>query len=517
MRPLFLPPVVIAMLLGALAVDAWLLAHTNLIAAIDDLLRQELHLPLVIGLVLLSGLFHECGHATALRYGGATPGAIGGGIYIIWPVFYSDVTDAYRLDRRGRLRVDLGGVYFQCIFALATAIGSLATGFEPLLLVTFFQYVSIAQQFIPFLRLDGYYVISDLIGVPELFSHVRPTLSSLFRRSAQGQPANELRSRWASLAVTAWVALTVPALALFFAYIVAYTPWIFTTSFDLLHERLSEMMAANGSPISASAAALRVALGLVPVIGLSVLYLRIAVVSVRFLSRIRLRPRSRRAIARLYLRIAVASSRLLSRIRLSPRVRTSLNPGDLGGAERRISEATVLTIVLAVLVLAAVIVIGRGSQQAEGPVQEPAAEQKEQPAEEPAAGSETNSVDERTNEQPADSSATSETVQVTVRALGDPAGLTILTDGMVAADPLAQPGYAHSFEAQRVATVSTANAGAVEVEVSGQNLGRLGSFGQPVTRDFTPPPPEGWGTRDSTANNSSTNNMNGNISRSFRQ
>lgn len=293
LRPFFLTPVVVAVLLGALVVDAWLLAHANLGAAIEYLLRHPWHLPLVIGLGFLSSLFHECGHATGLRYGGAKPGAIGAGIYIIWLAFYSDVTDAYRLDRRGRLRVDLGGVYFQGMFALATAIGYLLTEFEPLLLVTFFIYVTIAQQFMPFLRLDGYYVVSDLIGVPELFPYVRPTLASLFRRSTQqGHPATELR-RWARLAVATWVALAVPALALFFTFIVAYTPLIVTTSFDVLRERLSEMMAADGSLINVSVSAFLAALGLAPIVGLSLLYLRITVAGFRLCLRFYRRLSSR--------------------------------------------------------------------------------------------------------------------------------------------------------------------------------------------------------------------------------
>ena len=34
------------------------------------------------------------------------------GLYMVWPAFYTDVTDSYRLPRRDRLRVDLGGIYF---------------------------------------------------------------------------------------------------------------------------------------------------------------------------------------------------------------------------------------------------------------------------------------------------------------------------------------------------------------------------------------------------------------------
>ena len=64
------------------------------------------------GAVVLATVFHEIGHASACRYGGAKPGVLGAGIYVVWPVFYCDVTDAYRLGKAGRLRTDLGGVYF---------------------------------------------------------------------------------------------------------------------------------------------------------------------------------------------------------------------------------------------------------------------------------------------------------------------------------------------------------------------------------------------------------------------
>ena len=39
------------------------------------------------------------------------------GLYLVWPAFYTDVTDSYRLGRGGRLRTDLGGLYFNAIVA----------------------------------------------------------------------------------------------------------------------------------------------------------------------------------------------------------------------------------------------------------------------------------------------------------------------------------------------------------------------------------------------------------------
>src|SRR5256885_3554954 len=71
-----------------------------------------------LGLAIHSAALHECAPATACSYGGAHPGVMGVGIYLVWPAFYTDVTDAYRLGKGGRLRTDLGGVYFNALFML---------------------------------------------------------------------------------------------------------------------------------------------------------------------------------------------------------------------------------------------------------------------------------------------------------------------------------------------------------------------------------------------------------------
>jgi cytoskeleton protein RodZ len=174
-----------------------------------------------------------------------------------------------------------------------------------------------------------------------------------------------------------------------------------------------------------------------------------------------------------------------------------INPGGVDDAERRrISGATILTIVLAVLVLAVVIgalyYVGSrstGNIPINAPEEELVVEQEaedDSSREEPAAGLESKTgADDRADDA---SNEGSEAVQVTVRVVGVPTGLTVLTDGTVASDQFAQPGFSQTFEARRTVTISTANAGAVEVEVDGQDKGRLGQLGKPLTRDFTPQP-----------------------------
>jgi cytoskeleton protein RodZ len=174
-----------------------------------------------------------------------------------------------------------------------------------------------------------------------------------------------------------------------------------------------------------------------------------------------------------------------------------INPGGVDDAERRrISGATIFTIVLAVLVLAVVIgalyYVGSrstGNIPNNAPEEELVVEQEAEDDsswEEPAAGPESKTgAEDRADDA---SNEGSEAVQVTVRVVGVPTGLTVLTDGTVASDQFAQPGFSQTFEARRTITISTANAGAVEVEVDGQNKGRLGQLGKPLTRDFTPQP-----------------------------
>lgn len=170
-----------------------------------------------------------------------------------------------------------------------------------------------------------------------------------------------------------------------------------------------------------------------------------------------------------------------------------ITPGGIGGAGRqRVSGATILTIALAVVVLATVIgaLYYIGSRSAGGGAEEtpdePAAEQQPEPspspAEEPVA--ETTTGTKESTEEANDAKAAPQTVPVTVRVPDSSVGMNILADGASVYDGIAQPGFSQTFEPQNVLTVSTANGGAVEVEVNGQNFGRLGRPGQPVTRDF---------------------------------
>jgi putative peptide zinc metalloprotease protein len=211
LRPLFRWPVVVAVVASVAAVDYWMFAVHGLGGGLGQVLRNPVDLLIVVGLSVVSGAFHECGHAAGCRYGGARPGVIGVGIYLVWPSFFTNVTDSYRLSRAGRLRTDLGGLYFNAVFMLALAGIYVGTGDQILLLVIAVTHVEMLEQLLPFVRFDGYYILSDLVGVPDLFARVAPILKSVLPAGRQDPRVTGLR-RGIRIVVTGWVACVIPLL-----------------------------------------------------------------------------------------------------------------------------------------------------------------------------------------------------------------------------------------------------------------------------------------------------------------
>jgi putative peptide zinc metalloprotease protein len=271
--PLFFAPVIVVVLAGLLAFDYWLFFVHGLAQSITETLHQPGLLLAGFATAFLSGLLHECGHAGACRYSGARPGVIGMGIYLVYPVFYNDVTDSYRLGRVGRLRTDLGGVYLNIILSLAMAGAYFLTGFEPLLLVAFMEQVVILEQFLPFVRLDGYYVISDLTGIPDLFARIKPTLKSMIPGRGMDERVREMKP-WVRVVVAAWVVATIPALLCLFGMMVANTPFILAITWDsflALYDEGSDAL-RDGRVVDGVEALLQIVLLVIPVAGMALLY-----------------------------------------------------------------------------------------------------------------------------------------------------------------------------------------------------------------------------------------------------
>jgi putative peptide zinc metalloprotease protein len=232
---------------------------------------------IVLGLSLVSAVFHECGHAAGCRYGGARPGKIGVGIYLVWPAFFTNVTDSYRLSRAGRLRTDLGGLYFNAIFMLALAGIYAATSDEILLLVIALTHLEMLEQLMPFVRFDGYFILSDLIGVPDLFARVAPIVKSALPRARRDPRVTGLRRR-ARIVVTGWVLCVIPLLTFMLGSLLLYLPQINPALWRSASQQAHLMSAAVAGHRYAMAAVAghRYAMAAVDAIGVALLALSLA-------------------------------------------------------------------------------------------------------------------------------------------------------------------------------------------------------------------------------------------------
>jgi putative peptide zinc metalloprotease protein len=230
-------PVVVALVTAAfLAVSWWVFFQKGLASATYQAFDRPGLLLLVVAVTILSAGFHEFGHAAAARRGGATPGVMGAGIYLVWPAFYTDVTDSYRLGRGGRVRTDLGGLYFNAIVAVLIAGAWWITRWDALLLVVATQILQMVRQLTPLVRFDGYHVLADVTGVPDLFHRIKPTLLGVLPWRWK-HPETRILKPWARAVVTIWVLLVVPMLAFSLFTMVVTLPRILGTAWASLDKQ----------------------------------------------------------------------------------------------------------------------------------------------------------------------------------------------------------------------------------------------------------------------------------------
>jgi putative peptide zinc metalloprotease protein len=305
---LFTPVVMVVALVAFAVVSAWVLFTKGLASATHQAFDQPLLLVLVFAITIFSAGFHEFGHASACRYGGATPGAMGTGLYLVWPAFYTDVTDSYRLGRAGRLRVDLGGLYFNALVAVAMFAVWEVTRWDALLLILAAQLLQMVRQLAPMVRFDGYHVLADLTGVPDLSSRIGPTLRSLVPGRAPEPRATELK-RWARVVVTTWVLVIVPLLLVTLVLMVLALPRVLGTAWVSVVKQAHALGVdwAGGDLTGVAVRALAVVAVCLPVLGSLVVLARLVrTVLVSLWRRTAGRP-GRRALAGLLV-VAVAAA-----------------------------------------------------------------------------------------------------------------------------------------------------------------------------------------------------------------
>ncbi|MCP5142573.1 MAG: HlyD family efflux transporter periplasmic adaptor subunit [Gammaproteobacteria bacterium] len=126
---------------------------------------------------------HELAHAFTAKAFGLHVRTIGVAFIVLWPIMYTDVTDAWKLDRyRKRLAIDTAGVAFELVIAgLALFLWALLPDGVLRSVMFFLSGISITTSLFvnlnPLMKFDGYYILMDLWRMDNLM----PRAFALFR------------------------------------------------------------------------------------------------------------------------------------------------------------------------------------------------------------------------------------------------------------------------------------------------------------------------------------------------
>jgi putative peptide zinc metalloprotease protein len=126
----------------------------------------------LVALVFATSFAHELAHALVIVNAGRRIRAAGFQLYLGNPCFFIDSSDLLLTSRRTRALNAIAGVYAEGVLAglagivvlagVGTATGDLLYQFTALV------YLNIAVNLIPFVELDGYWLLSDLLDIPRL-------------------------------------------------------------------------------------------------------------------------------------------------------------------------------------------------------------------------------------------------------------------------------------------------------------------------------------------------------------
>ncbi len=130
-------------------------------------------LALVLALFFTKSL-HELGHAYTCKHYGGKVATMGVALLVLWPVLYTDTSSAWRLKSKGqRMLIGAAGVIVEL---LVGAWALLFWSFMPegtgkslaFMLATTTWILSLLINLSPFMRFDGYFLLSDFLGIANL-------------------------------------------------------------------------------------------------------------------------------------------------------------------------------------------------------------------------------------------------------------------------------------------------------------------------------------------------------------
>ncbi|MBF0370926.1 MAG: HlyD family efflux transporter periplasmic adaptor subunit [Magnetococcales bacterium] len=164
--------------------------------------------------LMLAKSVHELGHAVTAKRFGCRVTSLGVALLFMWPVLYCEVSEAWKLpSRRERLLVGLGGILAEIALASLALVSWHFVDDGPLrsalfLMATTTGLITVGVNLNPFMRFDGYYLLADLLEIPNLqeqaFAMGRWRLREVLLGLGEGAPIQTSRGRARFLVWFAW-------------------------------------------------------------------------------------------------------------------------------------------------------------------------------------------------------------------------------------------------------------------------------------------------------------------------
>jgi putative peptide zinc metalloprotease protein len=184
-------------------------------------------------LFLLSLAAHEFGHSTACVALGAPASDIGFTVYLIYPAFYSDVTASWRLSRWKRLVVDLGGFYFQLAAGSCFLLVYHFWPWEPLRISFLMMLYTAIISLNPIFKFDGYWALTDLLGVSNLGRQPRRIAAYILDRIRGGKSPS---TPWPAGIMAALVVYSLATIWIWSTFLWRMSPLIWSQLLSFLHQ-----------------------------------------------------------------------------------------------------------------------------------------------------------------------------------------------------------------------------------------------------------------------------------------
>ncbi|RNL52505.1 zinc metalloprotease [Pedobacter jejuensis] len=170
----FFSPIIFYLLLGLMSIVSLFILNFILSTTFQNLTINYTLLTITICTVML---IHELGHIAACRKFKIKHGGIGFGIYLVFPVAYADITNVWQASKSQRIMANLGGVFNEYLYAFTLLGVYWISQNETFLLAYFIITSKVLFELNPFVRLDGYWVLSDLTGTPNLLPRARKAIT----------------------------------------------------------------------------------------------------------------------------------------------------------------------------------------------------------------------------------------------------------------------------------------------------------------------------------------------------